>query len=107
MGEILQANIFFFITAASVIILTIFLAIVFYHIIKIVKAIRRIVDRIEEGSEILAEDFEAVRGTVVGSASMLSHLLGFKASMSGTGGTTKTRASRTKKKSRLSIQDED
>lgn len=81
MGEVLQANIFFFITAASVVVVTIFLAIILFYVIKIVRSVRRIVVRIEEGSEILAEDFQQARTVVSGTGSMLLHLLGFKAAM--------------------------
>lgn len=104
MGEVLQTNIFFFITAASVIILTVFLAIVFYHLIKIIRSIRRIVDRIEEGSEILAEDVQQVRSAVVGTSTVLSHLLGFKAAMRNS--TSSGEEDTKKKRTKLSIIDE-
>lgn len=78
MGEVLQTNIFFFITAASVIVLTVFLSIVFFHAIKIVRCVRRIVERVEEGSEVLMDDLHHIRGVVTGTSTMLSHLLGLK-----------------------------
>lgn len=105
MGEVLQANIFFFITAASVIILTVFLAIVFYHFIKIVRSVRRIIERIEEGSEVVIEDLQNVRGAVMGTSAMLSHLLGFKASMR-EATTEKSKTRKKKKRTKLSIIDE-
>jgi hypothetical protein len=78
MGEILQTNIFFFITATAVIIVTILLTIVLYHVLRIVKVIRRIVERVESGSEVLLDDFQHIRGVVTGTSTMLTHLLGLK-----------------------------
>lgn len=103
MGEVLQANIFFFITAASVIILTIFLTIVLYHGIKVVRAIRRIVERVEEESEELFEGLQNVRNVVTGTSTMLTHLLGLKATI------RKERShgpTRKKNSTKLSIKDE-
>lgn len=98
----MQTNIFFFITAASVIILTVFLAIVFYHVIKVVRSVRRIVERIEAGSEVLAEDLQDVRTMVTGTSSMLSHLLGFKANIR----KATTEKKKKKKGTKISITDE-
>ena len=81
MGEVLQTNIFFFITASGVIILTIFLSIIFYHVIKAVRSVRRIIEKIESGSEVLVEDLQHVRGVVKNTSSMMSTLLGFKAAI--------------------------
>lgn len=81
MGEILQTNLFFFITGSAVIIITVFLSIVLYHLIKVVRSVRRIIERIEAGSEVLADDFDHVRTVVTGTGSMLMHLLGLKAMM--------------------------
>ena len=61
MTEIIQANIFFFITSISVVIFTLLLCLAVYQVIKILKAVRRIVDRIEEGTEALADDIENIR----------------------------------------------
>ena len=81
MGEVLQTNIFFFITASGVIILTIFLSIIFFHVIKAVRSVRRIIERVESGSEVLVEDLQHVRSVVKNTSSMMSTLLGFKAAI--------------------------
>ena len=104
MGDVLQTNIFFFITAAAVIILTIFLAIIFFHVIKITKCVRRIVEQVEEGSEMLMEDLQHVRRVVSGTSTMMSHLLGFKASMRHERSGDKKKSKR--KSGKLSIKDE-
>lgn len=57
----MQANIFFYIASAATVLFTIFLCILLYHVIKIVKAIRRIVARVDAGSEVLASDIEELR----------------------------------------------
>ena len=104
MGEVLQANIFFFITAAAVIIVTIFLSIILYQVIKITGAVRRIVERVEEGSEVLVEDLQHIRSVVGGTSSMLTSLLGLKATFrkERDDGTTKKK----RKSAKLSIKDE-
>tara|TARA_B100000745_G_C20138901_1_gene390411 strand:- start:277 stop:582 length:306 start_codon:yes stop_codon:yes gene_type:complete len=76
MSEILQANIFFFITSVAVILFTLLLCFAVYQVIKILKSIRRIVERVEAGSEIIAEDVENFR-TYVMEGSLISQLIGF------------------------------
>lgn len=61
MSEVLQANIFFFITGIAVIVFTMLLCIALYHLIIILKSVRRVMDRIEEGSEVIAEDLQNLR----------------------------------------------
>jgi hypothetical protein len=64
-----------------VIILTVFVTIALFHLIKIIRSIRNIVERIDEGSEVLAEDLHAARTVVSSTSTVLSHLLGFKANL--------------------------
>jgi hypothetical protein len=61
MSEILQANIFFMITAVAVVTVTIFVAIALYHVIRILRAVRDIVERVREGSEVIADDVANMR----------------------------------------------
>ncbi len=61
MSEVLQANIFFFITGIAVIVFTALLCVALFHVIKVLKSLRRIMDRIEEGTEVIAEDMQNVR----------------------------------------------
>jgi hypothetical protein len=61
MSEVLQTNIFFVITSIAVVVLTILLCFVLYHVIGILKNVRDITDRVKRGSEQLAEDAQAVR----------------------------------------------
>jgi len=61
MTETLQANVFFAIASAGVVVLTILACILLYQCIKIARAIRRIAERVEIGSEVLAGDIENLR----------------------------------------------
>ncbi len=63
MTEVLHANIFFIITSVAVVIFSLLLCVLMYQLIKIVKAIRRIVERVEEGTEVLADDIENIRAS--------------------------------------------
>ena len=75
MTEVLQANVFFFITSIAVIAFTLLLCIALYHVIKILKSVRSIVARIEEGSEVIAEDIAYLR-QYFKEGSLISHLVG-------------------------------
>ena len=64
MTEVLHANIFFIITSIAVVIFSLLVCVLLYHVIKIVKSVRRIVERVEAGSEVLAEDLEDIRASL-------------------------------------------
>lgn len=61
MSEVLQANIFFLITGIAVIVFSALLCVALFHLIKVLKSFRRIIDRIEAGTEVIAEDMQQVR----------------------------------------------
>ena len=65
MEEVFKADVFFFITAIAVIIVTVLLCIILYHVLKAVKGVRRIIDRVEVGSEMIAEDITNARSTLL------------------------------------------
>ena len=65
MSEILQTNIFFMVTAIAVIMVTIMVLIALYYIIKILRAVRDIAERVREGSEVIADDVANVRDGIV------------------------------------------
>lgn len=71
MDEVLHANIFFFITGIAVIVFTLLLSILLFHLITFIKTLQRIADRVEAGTATLAEDFENLR-TYVTEESFLS-----------------------------------
>lgn len=61
MNEVLHANIFFIIASLGVVLLTVLACVAMVYVIKIVRAVSRITERIEAGSETVAEDIAAVR----------------------------------------------
>jgi succinate dehydrogenase/fumarate reductase cytochrome b subunit len=76
MSEILQANIFFVITSIAVLVFTLFVCVILYHVIKILRSIRTIVTRFEEGSELIAEDMSQLRAYVI-EGSLVSQIMSF------------------------------
>jgi hypothetical protein len=64
-----------------------------FMIIKILVSIRRILERIEAGSDMIAEDIQAARAFVAGGG-LISHLIGF---VTRVGGGRKPRSSKSKK----------
>lgn len=65
MNEVLHANIFFIIASIATVVFFIITSMILYHVLKVVKKIRLIVDRIESGSEMIAEDISNLRDAVV------------------------------------------
>ncbi|NCT02119.1 hypothetical protein GW766_02630 [Candidatus Parcubacteria bacterium] len=66
MNEILHANIFFLIATIATVVFCVLLSFILYHVLKIVKSLRAIIERIEAGSEVIARDVAQVRELVVG-----------------------------------------
>ncbi len=108
----MEANIFFFITSIAVIVFTLLMCIVLYHVLKVVKSIRNIIERIEAGSEVIAEDAAHMRAYFT-EGSFLSKIVG---AFFGGGGVNvrqaksakkKTAKKSSKQKTQLKIMDED
>lgn len=76
MSEILQANVFFIITSIAVVLMTIFACFILYQIIMVLRSVRKIVERIEEGSDVIAEDVAQLRAYVM-EGSLVSQIMGF------------------------------
>lgn len=64
MQEFAKADIFFFITSVAVIVLTVGVIIALFHVIRILRNVRDISDRVDEGSKALAEDLSIMRGNL-------------------------------------------
>lgn len=75
MNEVLLTNVFFMITAAAVVVFTLVLCIALYYAIKILRAVRRIVERIERGSETIADDVSHLRHYLA-KGSFISQIMG-------------------------------
>jgi hypothetical protein len=95
MSEILQANIFFFIASVGIVVLTILVCVILYQVLKIVIKVRLIVERLEAGSEMIAEDVSQLR-TFVMEGSLVSQIIRFFVPKS---------KSRTKKSTRTNEED--
>lgn len=68
MNEILHANIFFVIASVGVVLFTVLVSLVLYQVLKITKSVRRIIERVEAGSETVAADVAQFREAVVSGA---------------------------------------
>jgi hypothetical protein len=96
MNEVLQANIFFFIASVATVVFCLFVCLILYHVYKIARSVRHIVERIEAGSELIAEDVAFVRSFMKGG---LARVLGLFAP------TARTRARRGRKEAQESPTD--
>lgn len=74
MSEILHANIFFFIASISTIVLSILGCVAMYQVIRILKSLRSLMEKIEDGSDMIAEDITTMRNFVF-KGGMISHLM--------------------------------
>ncbi len=113
MSEVLHANIFFFITGIAVIVFTMLLCIVLYHVIKILKSVRKVIDRIEAGSEVIAEDLQSFRAYFAEQSIIARVIRAMMGNSRTAGSSVKRPASSPKKevrkiaKTELKINDED
>ncbi len=64
MNEILHANIFFLIASIATVCFCAFVCVILYHVIRVLQTIRAILDRIEAGSEVIAQDLAELRQVV-------------------------------------------
>ena len=84
MSEVLHANIFFFIASVATVIFCILTCIILYQVIKILGIVRSVMERIEAGSEMIAEDIAHVR-ELVSKGGLVSRVMGFVFGMMGGG----------------------
>jgi hypothetical protein len=75
MTEVLHANIFFFIASVATVAFAILVCIAMYQVVKILASIRALLERIEAGSDMIAEDITTMRNFVV-RGGLISHLVG-------------------------------
>lgn len=77
MNDILQTNIFFFITAIAAVCIAIFVIWVLYRLARLLKVLERMSQIMEEELYTLREDFADVRHFVRSEGVKLRHMLGF------------------------------
>lgn len=61
MSEVLQANVFFYIASVATVLFFFLVALILFEFYKIAKAVRRLIERVEQASEVVAEDVAHVR----------------------------------------------
>ncbi len=66
MSEVLHANIFFVVASVATVLFVLLVSVALYQVIKILTAIRTIIERIAAGSDVLADDVSAMRAFVKG-----------------------------------------
>jgi len=76
MNEILHANIFFLIASIATVVFCILVSLILFQVLKIVKSLRAIMERIEAGSEQIVSDVTHVR-ELIASGGMFSRAISF------------------------------
>lgn len=61
MSDVLQANIFFFITAVSVVVVSGFVVVLLYYCVGIARDVRAVAAKVRKASDELEQDFEVLR----------------------------------------------
>ena len=73
----MKADIFFFITSIAVILVTVGVIVALYYLVRILRNVRDVTDRVEEGTKALAEDLTVLRGSLKTGGFAWKHLFGF------------------------------
>ncbi|OGZ46636.1 MAG: hypothetical protein A3J54_01205 [Candidatus Ryanbacteria bacterium RIFCSPHIGHO2_02_FULL_45_13b] len=100
MSDILQTNIFFFITAVTVVVVTIAFIVALYYLIRVLKSAQKISEIIEQGLYDLREDVTDVRTIVREEGTKIKHIMRFLGVLFGMGGIVKGRSQKLKHKER-------
>lgn len=77
MQEFIKADIFFFITSIAVVLVTVGVIIALYYIVRILRNVKDVTERVDEGSKILAEDFSELRSDLKAKGFIGVHLFNF------------------------------
>jgi uncharacterized protein YoxC len=64
MEDIMKADIFFFIASIAMVTLSIFMAVILFFVLKAMRAVQRVIERIEAQSEEIANDVNNFRSFV-------------------------------------------
>jgi len=78
MNEILHANIFFVIASIATVVFSLLVCLILVQVYKLVKSLRRIIDRIELASEQVADDVAHARALLY-NGGMIARIMGFMA----------------------------
>ena len=83
MQEFIKADIFFFITSIAVVLVTIGIAVALYYLVRILRNIRDVTERVDEGSKVLAGDLSEIRSTIKREGFVWGNLFSFLKKYSG------------------------
>ena len=106
MGEVLQTNVFFFITGVAVVAVTAFLVWALYHFVRVLRSVRAISEIIEEELYILREDVAEARSFIRSEGVKFRHVLGFISALFMLGEKMKGRVRTSTKRSRRTTKEE-
>lgn len=76
MSEVLKMDIFFVIASVATVFVSILVCVILYQVIKMLKIVRRVLERVEAGSEMIAEDVATIRSYVF-SGGAISRIMSF------------------------------
>lgn len=68
MNEVLLTNVFFIITGSAILVVVGFLCVALFHLIKILRTVRTIVDRVSSTTELFVEDARVLRDQIASGA---------------------------------------
>ncbi|GMQ95101.1 MAG: hypothetical protein BMS9Abin13_211 [Patescibacteria group bacterium] len=77
MNDIIQMDIFFFITSIAIIVLTIFFVTALVYVIRILKNVRDISNVVKKESDFLSQDFAELRANVRKEGAKVKHFTSF------------------------------
>lgn len=83
MDEVLHANIFFIIASVATVLFCILICLILWQVLKIVKMVRSIVERMETASEIIAKDAAEVHKFMENGGGMFAKLFSLILSLAG------------------------
>jgi len=78
MNEILHANVFFVIASIATVLFAVIICLILYQVLKLVRTVRRIADRIELASEQVAGDMAEMRALFYNNG-IIARVIGFMA----------------------------
>lgn len=96
MNEVLQTNIFFIITSIAVVAVTIMVGVALYYVIRILRAVKDVAERVREGSAVIAEDVAHVRQELL-SGNIFSAIFSKFTKMAGMSRSSSRRSRKTEK----------
>ena len=77
METLAKADIFFFITSVAVILVTAGVVVALYYLVRILRNVRDVTERVDEGTKALSEDLTILRANLKTGGFAWKHIFGF------------------------------